>query len=231
MSEAEALAPAQPNTQERVWAIVGIVLLHITCYYTVNLSNSHRAAAAFVDLAVPLDRRIPYLGWTWIIYYFGDVYITLWAAAVFCHIPRHLLRRTVQAYGGTIVLGAIVQLVVPARAPWPESPVAAQQWMHQLISMKPYACLPSMHVALAVLPAGIAVSVLESRSLRVASVVLAALITVSTVTMKEHFVLDAVAGLALGLAAYVFWRGGRAAVSRSAQRSFTAEQVKWPESS
>ncbi|UCG87903.1 MAG: phosphatase PAP2 family protein [Gemmatimonadota bacterium] len=205
----EATAPTRPYTVERVWAIIGIVLLHITCYYIVNLTNSHRGGTAFVDLAVPLDRWIPYLGWSWVIYYFGDVYITLWAAVVFWQIPRHRSMRAVQAYCGTIVLGAIVQLLVPARAPWPESPVAVQQWMHQLISMRPYACLPSMHVALAVLPAGIAVSVLESHSLRAVSVVLAVAITVSTLTMKEHFFLDAVAGIVLGLAAYVFWRGGR----------------------
>jgi len=215
MSEAEAVAPAWSHTRERMWAIGGIVLLHICCYYVVNLTNSHRAAAAFVDLAVPLDRWIPYVGWTWGIYYFGDVYITLWAAVVFWHIPRHRLLRAVQAYCGTIILGAIVQLLLPARAPWPESPVAVQQWMHQLISMKPYACLPSMHVALAVLPAGIAVSVLESRSLRMASVVLAAMITASTLTMKEHFFLDAIAGLVLGLAAYAFWRGGKPAAAES----------------
>ena len=178
------------------------------CYYIVNITNSHRPAESFVDLRLAIDEWIPYLGWTWVIYYFGDLYVLLWGGAVFWQIPQSRFIGAVQAYCGMIVAGATVQLLVPATAPWPQTGTAAQLWVHDVISMKPHACMPSMHVALAVLPAGIAVSIVESKSLRVVSVVLAALIAVSTLTLKEHFFLDAVTGAALGLAAYAFWRTG-----------------------
>ena len=210
MSELVSAAATRATARARALAILGIVLLHMTCYYVVNSTNSHRPAAAFVDLTLASDRWIPYLGWTWVIYYLGDVYIVMWGAVVFWRIPRRGFVRAVEAYSGMIVVGAILQLLVPARAPWPVAPVAVQQWVHDLISMQPYACLPSMHVALTVLPAGISVSVFKSPLLRATSVALAAMITVSTLTLKEHFVLDAVAGLVLGLAVYAFWRGGRA---------------------
>jgi membrane-associated phospholipid phosphatase len=79
--------------------------------------------------------------------------------------------------------------------------------MHNLISMRPYACLPSMHVALSVLPVCILYSVLKSIWIRIFSTLLAVLITVSTLTLKEHYFLDALAGLLLALIFYGFWRG------------------------
>jgi len=206
-----AQAPAlqeRPSPQVRVVGMAGIALLHIVWYYVVNITNSYRPSTVFVDLSLAIDRWIPYVGWTWVIYYFGDLYIVIWAGVVFWQIPRSRFDRAVYAYGGMIVVGATMQLLVPATAPWPANPTAAQQWMHELISMRPHACMPSMHVALTVLPAGLAVSVLHSRLLRFSSTILAALITVSTLTLKEHFFLDAVTGVALGLAAYAFWRAG-----------------------
>jgi hypothetical protein len=208
MNNLEQPTSARPSARARLLAIAGITVLHLTCYFAVNTINSHRPDTAFVDLTLVVDGWIPYIGWTWVIYYCGDVYITLWAAAVFWQIPSAWFGRAVQVYAGMIVAGAAVQLLVPASAPWPSNLTAVQQWVHDLISMQPYACLPSMHVALTVLPAGFAVSVLRSPTLRVGSVVLAALITVSTLTLKEHFFLDAVAGVALGLAAYSIWRIG-----------------------
>jgi hypothetical protein len=215
MIASESTLQERPSPRARIVAMVGIALLHIACYYVVNLTNSRRSATVFVDLTLTIDGWIPYIGWTWVIYYFGDLYIIFWAGAVFWQIPRARFVRAVYAYGGMIVVGATVQLLVPATAPWPASPADAQQWVHELISMRPHACLPSMHVALTVLPAGFAVSVLQSRSLRVLSVILAALITVSTLTLKEHFFLDAVSGVVLGVAAYAFWRAGRAPAPKS----------------
>jgi hypothetical protein len=195
--------------------MAGIALLHVACYYVVNITNSHRPSTDLVDLTLAIDGWIPYVGWTWVIYYFGDIYIVFWAGAVFWQIPRARFGRAVYTYCGMILVGALVQLLVPATAPWPASPTAVQRWMHELISMRPHACLPSMHVALTVLPAGLAVSVLRSRSLRVLSVILAALITVSTLTLKEHYFLDAASGVALGVAAYAFWRAGTVSAPES----------------
>ena len=107
-----------------------------------------------------------------------------------------------------ILVGGAVQLLLPVVAPWPDTFVGPQAWMHETFSVDPWACLPSMHMALSVLPAGIALTALRSRPLKVASIVMAGLITVSTLTMKEHYVLDAVTGLLLGLAAFAWWRAG-----------------------
>jgi membrane-associated phospholipid phosphatase len=59
-----------------------------------------------------------------------------------------------------------------------------------------------MHVAFSVMPAALSLELLESPWSRYLSVMLATLILVSTLTLKEHYFLDLVAGMALGLAAY-----------------------------
>jgi membrane-associated phospholipid phosphatase len=61
-------------------------------------------------------------------------------------------------------------------------------------------------VALSVLPAALSLSVLERPSARWASVVAAALITISTLTLKEHYFLDSATGVLLGLSAFAWWR-------------------------
>lgn len=200
--------------RSRLTAICGIVFLHVGCYFLVNLINSRRELSAFVDLEIALDRWVPFLEWTWTIYYLGDLYIVLWGAFVVWRMPRRWFRRAILAYAGMIVVGAAIQLAVPARAPWPAALSDAQRWVHGLISMRPYACLPSMHVALTVLPTALGIAVLADRWLRTMSVGLAILITLSTVTLKEHFVLDAAAGVLLAFSAYVYWLVGAGITSR-----------------
>jgi hypothetical protein len=196
--------------RRRLAAISAIVILHAGFYYMVNLINSRRELSAFADLETVLDRWVPFLEWTWTIYYFGDLYIVFWGAFVVWRMPEPWFRRAMLAYAGMIVVGAAVQLAVPARAPWPEALGAAQRWVHGLIAMRPHACLPSMHVALSVFPAALSVVVFDGRWLRATSVGMAVLITVSTVTLKEHFILDAAAGVFLASGAFVYWVVGAA---------------------
>ena len=198
----------------RLTAISAVVLLHAGCYLLVNLINSRRELSALADLEIALDRWVPFLEWTWTIYYLGDLYIILWGAFVVWRMPKPWFRRAILAYAGMVVVGAAIQLALPARAPWPEALTGAQSWVHDLSALRPDACLPSMHVALSVVPAALGVAVLDDRWLRTMSVALAILITISTVTLKEHFVLDAAAGVVLGLAAYAYWLAGAAIASR-----------------
>lgn len=192
----------------RLLAVVSIAVLHVSVYYLVLRINGGRPTTDLIDPAMALDRWIPYLGWTWVFYYLGDVYITGWGAYVFWRIPSDRVGRAAMAYAGMILIGGAVQLLVPVEAPWPDTFVAPQAWMHETLALQPRACLPSMHVALTVLPAAIALTVLRSRRLQVGSTLVAGLITVSTITLKEHYVLDAVTGVLLGLAAFGWWRAG-----------------------
>jgi membrane-associated phospholipid phosphatase len=69
-----------------------------------------------------------------------------------------------------------------------------------------------MHVALSVLPAGIALTTLRSTAMKIFTATAAVLIAVSTLTASEHHVLDVVAGVLLGWAGWRYWRAGRVAI-------------------
>lgn len=190
----------------RIPAILGIVLLHGGVYYTVNVINGLRPSSAHVNLHTVVDSWIPFVGWTWTIYYFGDVYITIWAFVIVWRLPGREFRRAVYSYVGMILSGALIQLILPGKAPWPNHLSGVQAYIHSFISMKPYACLPSMHVALTVLPACLLFTSFRSTWVRVFSTGMAVLITVTTLTLKEHFFLDALTGVLLGLVFFGVWR-------------------------
>ena len=77
--------------------------------------------------------------------------------------------------------------------------------MHESAFTRPYACLPSMHVAYSVITGFMGAMIARSVGLRWFHILLAAGIAVSTLTLKEHYVADAVAGILLGLAGGFWW--------------------------
>ncbi len=66
MEPATDAAALPPRT--RVLMIVSTILLHLACYVAVNRLNAHVPASALWDFTLPIDSRIPYLGWTAAIY-------------------------------------------------------------------------------------------------------------------------------------------------------------------
>ena len=145
------------------------------------------------------------MSWTWTIYYFGDVYITIGAAFIVWRLNLKKFKNATLVYSGMIFSGALIQVLLPAQAPWPEKIIPSHLFFHDLIKMKPYACFPSMHVALAVLPACLLFSVTKNKLIRILSTTTAALISFSTITLKEHYVMDVVSGLVLALIFYAVW--------------------------
>lgn len=190
----------------RLFVIISVMLLHSLCYYMVNLINSYRPKSAFYDFTTVVDSWIPYISWTWIIYYFGDIYITLGAALIVWRLSRKEFIRAIYVYSGMIITGALIQLIFPAQAPWPSELIKPHLFFHDLISMRPYACLPAMHVSLTILPAFFLFSVTKSKWIRFLSTLLAVLISISTITLEEHFFLDMVAGFILAFVFYILWR-------------------------
>jgi membrane-associated phospholipid phosphatase len=105
-----------------------------------------------------------------------------------------------------ILTGALLEIAVPAHAPYPNSMNSVHQFIHEESYFGPYACFPSMHVALSVLPALILFSVIKSKWIRLLSTLMAVLIVVSTLTLKEHFFIDALAGVIFASIFYGVWR-------------------------
>lgn len=194
----------------RLLAAVGVALLHLCAYLVVTRVNQARPPTALRDLSVPLDAAIPHLPGTWPLYWLVYVFVPLGGGLALWRLPQSAYQRAVVAFAAITVIGASVQLLVPSHAPWPESPAPIQRLYHTSGLVLPYANLPSMHVAFATLTAAILASVTVGFVGRVAAVTVAGAITTGTLTLKEHFVLDAAAGVLLAVAAWLWWRRGTA---------------------
>jgi membrane-associated phospholipid phosphatase len=204
----DSLSAGRQGVRSRFFWYAVLVICHLFCFLLVNEINALRPTSHLIDLRLPLDDAIPYLGWTWIIYYGGDVYFIALAAFLLHRLSAADFRRAVRAYILMIVGGASLQLLIPAQNCWPEFLHPVHAWILGGLDLKPFACLPSMHVALTVYPTLLGLSLLRSRTGKVAACLAALSITLSTVTLKQHVVLDVVAGVAWALLVYVYWLWG-----------------------
>ena len=183
-----------------------IACLHIFCYYQVNQISGKLSPSGLYNFETGIDKLIPYLSWTWIFYYAGEFYILVWASIIVLLMPDEKFKRTVVSYILMILTGAYIQILFPAQSPYPPVLTLVQKWFHTSVINAPYACLPSMHVALCIFPALIGMSVLKSHTVKYFSLFSAVLISISTLTLKEHYFLDVIAGFVLGLIFYFFWK-------------------------
>jgi hypothetical protein len=206
--------PDAAGYARRFLAIVGVILLHLAVYYTVTRINSNRPPEALNDPSIALDDKIPLLGWTWVFYWAAYPYLTLGAALVVAAMREADWKRAIQAFVVITLIGGAVQLLYPVAAPWTSEAHAMQTRMHESAFTRPYACLPSMHVAYSVITGFMGAMIARSGGLRWFHILLAAGIAVSTLTLKEHYVMDAVAGIALGLGGGLWWWRGTTARAR-----------------
>lgn len=200
-------APRSERTR-RIPIVAAVVLLHISCYYGATRINAGRLATSLYDLAIPLDALIPHLPWTWPLYWIAYPFVVVGGGSALIGLPATAFRRAVAAFIGMTLAGALIQVLIPARAPWPDVPAAAQRFVHQSALVLPYANLPSMHVAYCVLAAAFISTRARSRLVAGGAWLVALLVSIATVTLKEHFFLDAVAGVLMALAAFAWWRHG-----------------------
>jgi membrane-associated phospholipid phosphatase len=159
-----------------------------------------------VELGV--DAWIPYIAWTWPVYYAADLYILLGLPMILWRLPFRAFVAAILTAAAVILGGAMLQVLVPARSPWPEQLTSVQAWYHRAVNVCPWTCFPSMHVALVVLGTGFAFSTTRSVLGRSALATLAIAIAASTLTLKEHYVMDVLVGTVLALIGYRLWFRG-----------------------
>ncbi len=197
--------PTVARYARRGLAIVAVIVLHLAVYYTVTRINSNRPPEALNDPSIALDDRIPLIGWTWVFYWAAYPYLTVGAWLVVSAMRETDFKRAIKAFVVITIIGGAVQLLYPVAAPWTSEAHAMQTRMHDSAFTRPYACLPSMHVAYSVITGFMGAMIARSAGLRWFHILLAAGVAVSTLTLKEHYVADAVAGIALGLGGGLWW--------------------------
>lgn len=152
-----------------------------------------------------LDRMIP-LQPAWMFVY-GSLYVFAMVLPLLVVGDRALVRRAMQGYVLVILLSYAVFLLCPTSGPRLDTIAVTgfTTWTLQaLYEMDPpYNCFPSLHVAYSFVAAFACRRV--HRGVGVAAVVWAALIAISTLFTKQHYVADVVGGTVAALLAEVLF--------------------------
>jgi membrane-associated phospholipid phosphatase len=170
--------------------------------------------------ALPLDRMVP-LQPEWMLVY-GSLYLFMVILPVLVVRDPALFRRALQGYLTVMIVAYVGFLVYPSTLPRPEDVPGTgfAVWSLRLLYTldPPYNCFPSLHVAYSFVSALTCYRV--HRGVGIAAVSWAALIGISTLYTKQHYVVDVAAGVLSAWVAYlVFLRPyPRGAVSESDRR-------------
>jgi membrane-associated phospholipid phosphatase len=179
-----------------VGVITGVVGLVI--YELIGRADLHRSTA-LLDTAV--DRAIPLLPET--TWFYEPFYVGIFVIAVIGLQSRWLFHRALFCVIGNAVLAAIGHALVRAEyprpvltPPYPDLSIAFLAFVYRIDP--PGNVFPSLHVAHAFV---LALLLRYDRPrLGTVALVMACLLAVSTLTTKQHFVADVMAGLLMALA-------------------------------
>lgn len=184
-------------------ALLSLVPFYIFIAHSVSAGTLHRPEIA-------LDRALP-LQPVWALVY-GALYLFLIVLPVFVVREQEHLRRTVSAYLMVWTVAYVSFLAYPTAAPRGDQVIGNgfAAWGLRVLyeADPPYNCFPSLHVAHSFVSA--LACYLVHRRVGVFAILCAALVALSTLFTKQHYVLDVVAGVLLAGAAYaVFLRSYR----------------------
>ena len=155
-----------------------------------------------------LDRALPLIP-AWSLVY-GALYLFLILLPIFVIRQDDLIRRTVYAYLLIWITAYVFFVIYPTWAPRPLEVTGDGFAVWGLLALystdPPYNCFPSLHVAHSFVSA--LASYRVHRNLGILAMIVAALVALSTLFTKQHYVVDVIAGVILAYAAYfIFLRG------------------------
>jgi membrane-associated phospholipid phosphatase len=180
-----------------------VTLVALVPFYLV-IAGKAGAGAVYAPV-LPLDRLLPLVP-AWALVY-GALYGFLILLPILVIQQQELIRRTVWAYLAIWCSAYIVFLLYPTIAPRPE--VVPEEgfaaWGLRILydADPPYNCFPSLHVAHSFVSA--LASARVHRRLGQVAVVAAALVALSTLLTKQHYVADLAGGIALAVVAWLLF--------------------------
>ena len=154
------------------------------------------------------DRLIPLQpAWGWV---YGALYAFLILLPVLVVHQQEHIRRTVYAYLTIWITAYVFFLVLPTVAPRPDEVPGDgfAAWGLRVLydSDPPYNCFPSLHVAHSFVSALTCLRV--HRRLGIFALGCAALVGISTLFTKQHYIADVIAGACLAFVAHVLFLRG-----------------------
>lgn len=190
-----------PVRIDRPIALASAVISLLPVYFLIGALPPGRVLHA---PAIALDRAVPLVP-AWIFVY-GSMYVFVLLPLLVIR-DRRLFRRALQSYVLVMLVAYAGFVAYPTITPRPAA-VAGEgfaAWALRLIYALDtrYNCFPSLHVAHAFVSALSAYRV--HRRVGVVATAWAALIGVSTLFTRQHYVVDVIAGTAMAAAAYALF--------------------------
>ncbi len=178
-------------------AIAALVIVSVLFVY----SFTNTAMQPRIDFYTALDARIPFMPWTITIYL--SMYLLFGAAAWYVDATDFL--RGLTALMIVSLLSLLGFIALPAHYPRPDPAIIETQWIrHMYESMfsfdLPGNTFPSLHVATTVTAA----LMLKDTKVWWLWAIWASAISLSTLTVKQHFVADVAGGIAVAVFAH-YW--------------------------
>jgi membrane-associated phospholipid phosphatase len=197
---------AESLTRPYPVSISMIVLVSLVPFYLFIGEMAREGTPHVPELA--LDQIVP-LQPAWALVY-GPLYLFLILLPVFVVRQPEQIRRTVFAYLTVWIVAYVCFLLYPTTASRPAKVIGEgfAVWGLRFLysSDPPYNCFPSLHVAHSFVSALTCYRV--NRRVGIAAALGAALVGVSTLYTKQHYVADVIAGIFLAcMACVVFLRG------------------------
>lgn len=191
----EAAADEKPTLREAAQGTAWIMGLWALGYCLPNALNTLRHCTW--AYAAPWEASLPYFGW--MVFPYLSMNVLYGFAPLVCR-TRAELRTLVRRMAVAIGVAATCFLLYPTRLPEskPDPVTGFDRLCYRLLNIDfPNNCFPSLHVAFALILASVYMRPLRGWR-RWAVGGWFALIALSTVLARQHFVLDATAGLLLG---------------------------------
>jgi hypothetical protein len=212
-----------------MWLLSMTVIL---CFYGLGKLGAHVFGATVLSLG-PLDRAIPFVPWT--VWLYGT--ITWVCLGAWLTIPsRAAGARLLATITIAAISCAIVFVLFPTSFPRELFPLGAldSPSLRELARLRaadsPSNCLPSLHVALAWgIALTFAASFPERRLVHLAAIAWALIISVTTITTKQHFVIDVPSGAAVGV--FAWWSARKLVPGETSTPAWMRERgltLSWP---
>lgn len=191
------------------WPIFGLIFMSLERIVPVVYEKLMGKALVYHAVESVQDAAIPFCEWFVIPYYFWFVFLVgmvLYGLLFDVRAFRHYMWFVILSYSAT----AIIYIVWPNMQPLRPMEFARDNWMVDIVKnlydfdTHTNVC-PSIHVlgSLAVCFAGLHSKTLKGAGWKLFFVVATVLISMSTVFLKQHSIIDVYAALALGAVCYV----------------------------
>ncbi|MCK4589818.1 MAG: phosphatase PAP2 family protein [Nanoarchaeota archaeon] len=183
---------------EKIVLVLLVIVVFSAVYFSINYLTSFRQT---YQLNIFIDNLIPFLPLTILIYQFTYV---LWFLPYFLVKKVEPLRKLTWSYIILLLASAVVFLVFPVRVIRPEMVSGGLvSWLvNTFYSMDlPYNAFPSIHASYTFLVGFFSFKYLKELGLII--YLMAIFIIISTLTFKQHYFLDAAAGILLATGVYL----------------------------